>query len=1199
MPRPDVLRQTSPEASARARAAPPRGCLLSNGKLAVLLTAEGTGYSACGATALTRWAGDLVADRDGYFIYLRDLEDGTAWSAGRQPVPGGPADYRTVWRPGRYEIARRDHGIESRLEACVTPGAALEIRRVMLHNHSRRTRRIEITSYAEVVLDRPAAFAAHPAFSKLFLQTELVPELAALLVRRRPRSRDERHPWLVHAMPGTGRLQHETDRLRFIGRGRSKAAPLALASRARLSGTTGNVLDPIVSLRRVMRLEPDQAASIHMLLGAADDRELALALVSGHGVDGAFELAEREARAEIERAGLDTGAAERAQAQALALHARDGNAAGAEAPFDLDLLYRTWSPVAAPAPRVALVPPPVPPGPRPAARRRSGPGARRRRGKEERLSSFNGYGGFSKDGREYVVRLGHRPGAGLRLPPSPWINVLANEEFGCLVSETGAGATWSGNSREHRLTPWRNDALLDPHGEALYVRDEETGEFWSPLPGPAPAAADYEMRHGFGYSRCRHASHGLDHDTWLFVPRRDPVKIARLRLTNRSSRPRRLSLFAYQELVLGADPRAPAGSVVTEHDRAASVLLARRPGRGPFADRVAFAAAVVPGGARALRAADDRAAFVGTRGLESPAAIRERRTLDGSADADLERCFAQQVVLDVAPGATAECAFLFGEEIDAGEARALVRRYRLRDAVCAALDDVREFWAELVSRVRITTPRPAIDLMVNGWLAYQTLACRLWARSAFYQSGGAFGYRDQLQDAVALTMLEPALARRQILLHAAHQFVEGDALHWWHPPLGRGIRTRFADDRLWLPYLTMTYIETTGDWNVLDARARFVTARPLDPGEDEAYLEPADSGAPGDVFDHCCRAIDCSLAVGPHRLPLFGTGDWNDGMNRVGREGRGESVWMGFFLHAILDGFLPACARRGERARLRRYRAHRDRLRAALEAHGWDGGWYRRGYYDDGAPLGSRRSDECRIDALAQAWSVISRAATPERARRALAAVEHELVDEPSGLIRLLAPPFDRTERDPGYIKGYVPGVRENGGQYTHAALWVVRALAELGRRDRAARLLEMLSPVSHARTRRQAETYRVEPYVIAADVYGAAPHVGRGGWTWYTGSAGWMLRVTLESVLGVRWERGETLVIDPRVPDEWPGFRVAWRVPGGTTTYDVIVRNPRRRARRVVEARIDGAPAPVAAGAARIPIARDGRTHRADVVLG
>jgi cyclic beta-1,2-glucan synthetase len=1249
----------------------PSARFLSNGRYRVLVTAAGTGSSSFDAYALTPWGGDRLEDADGFFFYLRDLGPGTFWRLGYRVEPDSELRYQARWQPGSFEIVHEENGIEARLEICVPPDATLELRRLTLVNRSRQPRRIELTTYAEVVLHDAAAHAAHPAFSKLFVQTEFVPRYRALLARRRPRAAGEAHPWLVHARLDAGESEHETDRARFLGRCPPPRAPVALASREPLSGTTGDVLDPIVSLRSTFLLRAGEQASHSFVLGAAPGRAEALALVHRFAARGAVETAFERSRShaldELRRLDLQERQAEYLQALGGAalfghpgLRAADevlrrgrgpleklarygvsarralvllhaAPAAAAEILPDLRLAHRYWKALGLPIDLVvsADVSPADLDGLEAVARvivtdtlpdlvglttvahdaeriripndAGEGPSetiARPRR--EEALEFFNGQGGFASDGSEYVIRLQPDGDSGLVLPPRPWINVVANEQFGFLVSETGAGYTWSRNSREHRLTPWSNDPVLDPHGEALYIRDEEDARaHWSPLPGPIPYKAPYEMRHGFGYSRCHHASHGLEQETLLFVPRDAPLSITVVRLTNTTDRTRRLSLFAYRRLVLGSLPEDSARFVVTERDDASKVLLARNPMSGEFADGVVFSAVIEPPQARSVYTTCDRESFIGRGGSPSrPAGPRDASVLDGRTGAGLDPCMAHQVVLELSPGESTEVGFLFGEAGSTMEARSLVERYRAPGATEQQFDDVRRFWTRML-RMRVETPSRALDVMINGWLPYQDSSCRLWGRSAFYQSGGAFGFRDQLQDAAALVYLAPDLSRAQLLLHAGHQFVEGDVLHWWHPPLGRGIRTRFADDLLWLPFVTASYVATTGDWGILDESARFLTARPLEAGEDEAYLLPEDSGESADLYEHCCRALDRSLKVGAHGLPLFGTGDWNDGMNRVGREGRGESVWMGFFLVSALRDFEPLCERRGDGERARRYRTHCEQLRVALNEAGWDGEWYRRGYYDSGALLGSKQSDECRIDALAQAWAVLSGVAPPERAVQAMDAVERHLISKDAGIIQLLAPPFEHTPNDPGYIQGYPPGVRENGGQYTHAALWVVAAMAALGRNDRVAALLEMLGPVSHTLDAHKVAVYQVEPYVVAADVYSEPPHIGRGGWTWYTGSAGWMYRVALESLLGFKLEAGETLLLEPCIPDDWPRFSLMYRLPGDETQYKITAINPEGCARRVVSASIDGRPARIECGAARIPLERDGRVHKVEVVLG
>ncbi|MGH7505974.1 MAG: GH36-type glycosyl hydrolase domain-containing protein, partial [Longimicrobiales bacterium] len=731
---------------------------------------------------------------------------------------------------------------------------------------------------------------------------------------------------------------------------------------------------------------------------------------------------------------------------------------------------------------------------------------------------------------------------------------------------------------------------------ALYLRDEEGGAFWSALPGPAPYGGGYEVRHGFGYTRFLHATGGLEQETRVFVPREDPVRIARLRITNRGTTPRQLSLYGYAQLVLGGLAADTRVNIVTEHDSATDAIFARNPRRAEFSERVAFAASVAsPAGERFVTA--DRVAFLGEDGApDRPAAVVSGVPLDAVAGAGLDPCAALQHRTRLEPGETITCAFLLGEAANAGATRALLARYRTVEAVDRAYDDAVSAWRALLSAVRIETPSPALDLMVNGWLAYQNLSCRMWGRTAFYQSGGAFGFRDQLQDSAALLYHDPGITRAQILLHAAHQFVEGDVLHWWHPPTGKGIRTRFSDDLLWLPYVTSFYVRSTGDAALLDETVPFVEARLLEPGDDEVFLVPDRTAGVATVYEHCCRSIDRSLTSGAHGLPLMGVGDWNDGMNRVGREGRGESVWLGFFLYDILGDFIPLCATRGESDRADRYARYREELYASLNDSGWDGAWYRRAYYDDGTTLGSAANDECRIDALAQAWAVLSGVAPAGRAAQAVHALEEHLVSDDDGIIRLLTPAFDRTSHDPGYIKGYLPGVRENGGQYTHAALWAVRALAEHGEAERAAPLLEMLSPVTQARTPEEVAVYRTEPYVIAADVYGEEPHIGRGGWTWYTGSAGWMVRVALESILGITVSGGDVLRLRPCIPGAWPGFRVELRLPDGRTRYRIAVERDRAAA---TLARADGVPLTVRDGAVLIPLVRDGGTHAVSVVLG
>ncbi len=763
------------------------------------------------------------------------------------------------------------------------------------------------------------------------------------------------------------------------------------------------------------------------------------------------------------------------------------------------------------------------------------------------LKFFNGLGGFREDGREYVIVLENA-----QWTPAPWINVVANSrDFGFIVSESGSSYTWFANSRENRLTPWSNDPVSDPPGEIIYVRDEDSGALWTPTPLPIRRPEPYVIRHGAGYSSFESRIAGIEQKLLLFVPREDGVKIARLTLTNRSAQKRRLSVTNYVEWVLGFQRGSTAPYVITEATDSGA-LLARNPYNNEFAGHVAFAD-INLNDDRSFTC--DRREFIGRNGsLAAPAGLARER-LAGQSGAGLDPCAALQAKFDLKPGESKEVIVLLGQAETREKALEISQRYRDPAAVETAYSDVTRDWHEVLTQTQIRTPDAAMDTMVNHWLLYQTLSCRVWARSAFYQSGGAYGFRDQLQDVMALVHSRPAITREQILRAARRQFPEGDVQHWWHPPTGRGVRTRFSDDLLWLPFVSAHYARNTGDERVLDEEIPFISAPELAPGQDDAYTQPGEAGQSASLFEHCARAIDRSLKVGRHGLPLMGSGDWNDGMSRVGVHGQGESVWVAWFLYSTIEQFLPYCESRGESARVARYRKHLLDLKAALERHGWDGDWYRRAFFDDGTPLGSTVNDECRIDSIAQSWSVLSGAAEPQRAARAMAAVDEYLVHRGDGLVKLFDPPFDRGTTDPGYIKGYLPGVRENGGQYTHAALWTLMAFAKLGDGDRAAELYSLLNPVNHASTRAGLYRYKVEPYVAAADVYGLSPHVGRGGWTWYTGSASWMYRAAIESILGLE-RQGKRLILRPRIPHHWPFFEIDYRVD--SVTYRIRVNNTR-----------------------------------------
>jgi cyclic beta-1,2-glucan synthetase len=1285
----------------------PRVHLLSNGRYSVMVTNAGAGYSRCEGLDVTRWREDATRDDCGLFCYVRDRTAGLLWSAGHQPVGRPPEDYEVLYSADKAEFHRLDGHIATHLEVAVCPENRAEVRRVTVTNHDRRPHELELTSYAEVVLAPHPADLAHPAFGKLFLETEWVPAHGALLARRRPRAPEDRPVWAVHTAgggeDGPAGPQFETDRARFLGRGRSPASPAALEPGAVLSNTTGPVLDPVFSLRRRLRVGPGESVAVTFCTALAQDRDDALALADHYRDPQAalrvFDLAWAHSQIELRHLRLSTeeahlyqrlashllyaGAALRAAPAVLAAN-REGQAGlwrhgisgdrpillarvdeAEEMPLvrqllaahaywrlkglEVDLVILLEQPTSyfdelyqqlqealrssdaqgladkpggvflrkadqmtaedrlllQAAARVVLLgnrgslaaqvgraepaaalPAALQPGRRAAPKAPGGAPARLPEG----LLFFNGLGGFTADGREYVVLPYEPPAAGgrLTLPPAPWVNVLANPKGGCLVSESGLGYTWAFNSQQNRLTPWGNDPVADTPGEVVYLRDEATGEVWTPTPRPLGAGAPTLVRHGQGCTRFQRHSHGLEQELAVFVPPEDPLKLVVLRLCNRSGRPRHLSATYYAEWVLGTVRDQAAQNVRTEVDGEDGALLAHNPFGQDFGGQVAFADVDL----RPRTLTGDRTEFLGRNGSPAAPAALGRVELSGRTGPALDPCAALQVKLVLQPGEEREVVFLLGSAPDLAQARELLRRYKGPGRARRALEEVRGLWERVLTAVQVHTPDPALDVLVNRWLLYQVLGCRLWGRSAFYQSGGAYGFRDQLQDVMALVYGAPEQAREQILRAAGRQFLEGDVQHWWHPPAGRGVRTRISDDYLWLPYVVCHYVAVTGDEAVLDEKAPYLRMPRLQPGQEDEYGVPETADEAGTVYDHCVRALENGLHFGEHGLPLMGSGDWNDGMNRVGVGGKGESVWDAWFLLACLERFAGLAAGRGDVGRAADCRQHAARLRQAVEEHAWDGGWYRRAYFDDGTPLGSAQNDECRIDSISQSWAVLSGAAEPARARQAMQAVGERLVREQERLILLLAPPFDQGPLQPGYIKGYVPGIRENGGQYTHAATWVVQAAAELGEGTRAWRLFDLLNPVRHGETPADVALFKVEPYVVAGDVYGAPPHTGRGGWTWYTGAAAWLYRVALEAILGFRL-RGRRLTLEPCVPAAWPGYEVVYR--HGSATYRVRVENPRGVERGVGRLFLDGREQ----GDKEIELADDGREHEVRVVLG
>jgi cyclic beta-1,2-glucan synthetase len=1284
--------------------------VLGNVPYTLMITNAGGGYSKYGNIAINRWRLDGTRDNYGQWCYIRDVGTGRVWSAAHQPTLTEASWYRVLFASDRVTILRGDDDIETHTEIAVASDDAAEVRRVTVINRSSVAKEIELTSYSEVILGSADADRAHPAFGNLFVQTEWLPANAAILATRRPRSFNEQRMWCGHVVAlgheAVGEVSCETDRAKFVGRGRSVRHPIVMEDAGPLSGTVGSVLDPVLALRARVLVQPRGSAVVTFTTFVTDSRERAAELADlyhdAYSARRALDLSWAQAQAELRDLGITP--ADAALYQELAGHlffphpgfrtlrsgqpenkldqqALWGHGISGDWPIVLGTisspsglssvrqLLRThhyWRLKGITCDLVLLNMHPASylqelndeivatvmtsseaglldrPGgvfirradvlkpeditllrdiarlevdcdglglgnltefpdseerypPRitadSASQRSNGSRTLTLAGRPEHIApvivpspnlmAFNGIGGFNDD-LEYEIHL-----TGETLPPAPWSNVVGNPNAGFCVTESGAGFTWADNSYFYRLTPWHNDPVRDPSSDCIYIRDDATGELWSPTPAPIREESLYRVRHGAGYSVFEHQHGDIQSSLRIGLPENDSVKISVLTLTNSGATRKRLTITPYVEWVLGVQRDQTQHRVRTAFDRDSQAIFARNYFDAQFANNVAFLAMSSP----LVGYTADRREFIGRNGTPSRPAALLRTGLAEIVGETIDPCAALQSSIELAPGETRQVVVLLGAGKGEDGARELIARYNLPENAGAGIEANAVAWRQRLTTVQVETPSPDFDVLINGWLLYQALSCRMWARSALYQSSGAYGFRDQLQDVMAFLLTDVQLAREHILRAAARQFVEGDVQHWWHPQSGRGVRTRFSDDLAWLPFVVDHYIQVTGDTTILEEAVPFLTMRELGPEEHEIYDLPGISSETATVYEHCVRALNRATTEGEHGLPKIGIGDWNDGMSRVGVHGRGESVWLGWFLYSTLRKFAVHSDLKNDSQSAAKFRDQAERYRLAIEKSAWDGEWYRRAYFDDGSPLGSHESDEAKIDAIAQSWSVISGAGDPERARIAMESFNKYLVREDARLLVLLTPPFDKTAHDPGYIRGYLPGVRENGAQYTHAALWAVLATAMRGEGNRAFELFQMINPVTHGDTQDAIKTYKVEPYVVAADVYTADGQLGRGGWTWYTGSASWMYRVGLESLLGFQ-KRADKLLIDPCIPKTWPGFSVTYRF--GKSVYNIKVENPNSVERGVVSITVDGVDSTKG-----IELLDDGRTRSVTVTLG
>ncbi|MFZ7120805.1 MAG: GH36-type glycosyl hydrolase domain-containing protein [Eubacteriaceae bacterium] len=1246
--------------------------ILSSGRYNTLITNSGTGYSRLDNLQITRWRKDALSGKYGSFIFIRHLNSNNIWSTFIEPIKKEPDAYKVVFSPDKAEYFRTDENLDSHTEIIVSPEDDVEIRKVTITNHGTNVSNIEVTSYLEVVLTSQEGDLAHPAFSNLFVRTEVQSEYESLIAYRRPREEKQDTKWIFHSVmveeDNTSGFQYETNREAFIGRGRDLSNSVAFNQPLR--DTSGIVLDPIMSLRKVIAVSPGTSRTIYYISGVDESKEKVIGLIKKYRdtstIWRAFELAVTRSQIELNYLNIEADEIKLYQemiSQIIYLNPlrekykdiimrntksqKDLWAYGisGDVPIvlvtiknledifiiknllkaheywrmkglkvDVIILNQEESDYYQPLNNL-IMDVVFASSERYTIDQVGGIFIRKAdiftnydkellfavaniiikaengdlrsqvyihdndetleisnvridksnhydiRDEQLKLQFFNGYGGFSKDGREYTVLLNDNINT-----PAPWINVIANKKFGFTISERGAGFTWCENSRENKLTPWTNDFVTDESGEIIYLKDNTTKLFWTITPSPIRSNGSYIIDHGMGYTRFKHDTQGIIQEQTVFVAENDPIKISRIKLKNVGNICRTLSLTYYIRPVMGVNEQNTEQYIITEMDDNNNSIYIRNPFNSEYNNKLSF----ITSSEEITSFCCDRRDFIGVRGdVKCPQGMLEE-LLTNKVGGGYDPCVAIQISIDLDKEEEKELVFLLGQVENKNEAIELINKFKNVEYDKKELINIKKYWNNLVETIQVKTPDPSFDLLLNGWLLYQTVSCRLWARSAFYQSGGAYGFRDQLQDAMNIVYTLPKATKDQILLHCSHQFVEGDVQHWWHPgPEGKGIRTRFSDDLLWLPYAVIRYVTTTEDNSILYEQIPYLEEEVLKEGEDERYGTPQISSETGTVYEHCIRAIEKGLNLGDKGIPLIGSGDWNDGMNTVGNKGKGQSVWLGWFLTTILMGFEHICNVMKDKKNAQRYNTFRKEIVKSIENNAWDGEWYIRAFYDNGKPLGSSQNIECKIDSLAQSWAVISKGGDKDRIIRAMRSVEEYLIKKSEGLILLFTPPFDNSEQSPGYIKGYVPGVRENGGQYTHAASWVIKAFATLGDGDKAWELYNLINPINHSRTHLECSIYKVEPYVIAADVYAVNPHVGRGGWSWYTGVAGWMYSVGVEDILGLK-KKGDKLFIEPCVPKQWEEYSIRYRFKEALYIINISNKNKESNHDKIL-IRVDG----------------------------
>ncbi len=1279
--------------------------VLSNGSMRMLMTDSGSGYLEWRDIALTRWREDNTFDSWGIWFYVQDLDQEKSWSIGRQPIRKNPDEYQVIFAPHMTEIRRVNEDLKMIMQTTIMPNDDICLHKITITNQTDQKRHFRILSYGEVVLAPQDTDQQHPAFNKLFIESDYDHDLKMLTYRRRKRSSDEAPLGMAHLVYDDlpGEVEYESARDKFIGRAHDVSNPITIEKNHPLSKTAGITLDPIFSLGKHATLEPNQAATItFMTLGVESKKEartLAGQLRNETRIENAFTSARahseqilRALALESEKLSLYQLLLSRIIYPISGLRAEPSllakNVLGQSGlwPFGVSgdypilclmidskdkiedvqevlLAHTYWRKMGMMIDLVILntkdegythelndkihqainvmdsqswvnrrggifvitasqldqnnlillkaaasvlldfitgdldqqlrepvvfdpdLPSFIPTG----AEKEFSSGKALQRPQD--LIMDNEMGGLSPDGKEYQIFLQDYPkstkGVG-QITPVPWSNVIANENFGFLITESGGGYTWAINSGENRLTPWTNDPVSDPVGESLYLRDEITGNIWSPTPQPAGAGSDYLVRHGQGYSVFESFNNGFKQEMRVFTDEEAPVKIIELTLINQTDEHRRLTGTYVAEWVLSSNRSRMSPFIIPRYDNQSGSLLARNSYSAEFSNHVAFLTSDLP----VHGITTDRREFFGSPGNRQAPAGLKRIGLSGQVKAGMDPCAALQTHINFNANEKKTVTFILGQGSDESEAKHLAEKFSKKENFKTSWDKAKKAWESRLSSLQVTTPEPSLDMMINRWLPYQTLSSRIWGRSGFFQSSGAYGYRDQLQDVVSILAIKPEESKAHILRAARHQFEEGDVLHWWQPPSGRGVRTRITDDLLWLVYVTYEYVTKTGDASILEEKVPFLVGDPLEDEEEQRYELYGTSEDDYSIFEHCQRALEYGDTEGPRGLPRIGSGDWNDGMNRVGIGGQGESVWLGWFIYENHKRFAELCDLMNKPDLAQKHRDRAKALSQTINTVAWEENQFLRGFYDDGTPLGSKKNKECKIDSLPQSWSVMTQGAPEDRQKKAIQSVEKHLVDQEARIIKLFTPPFDETKHDPGYIKGYPPGVRENGGQYTHAAVWAVWAQTVLGQGNKAFDQFMFLNPLTHSQDIDAANLYSVEPYCVAADVYSTSPFTGRGGWTWYTGSSGWLYRLGTEAMLGFQM-KGDHFAINPCIPSEWAGYQMVFRKDG--STYHIKVKNPEGVEHGVKQIYLDGEELQEN----RIPLNNNPSEHEIVVVMG